>query len=44
MFEAADISIAYGGVHKPVDAAVFVADYFVDDSQTLCRLLKSMDK
>ena len=40
MFEAADVSIAYGGVHKPVDAAVFVADYFVDDSVTLCRLLK----
>lgn len=42
MFEAADISIAYGGVHKPVDAAIFVADYFVNDSATLCRLLKSL--
>ena len=42
MFEAADISIAYGGVHKPVEAAVFIADYFIDDSQTLCRLLKSL--
>ena len=42
MFEAADISIAYGGVHKPVDAAVFVADYVVNDSQTLCRILKSL--
>lgn len=42
MFEAADISIAYGGVHKPIDAAVFVADYVVNDSQTLCRLLKSL--
>ena len=44
MLEAADISIAYGGVHKPVDAVIFVADYFVDDSQTLCSLLKSIDK
>ena len=42
MFEAADISIAYGGVHKPVDAAIFVADYLVNDSATLCRLLKSL--
>ena len=42
MFKAADVSIAYGGVHKPVDAAVFVADYFVDDSADLCRLLKKL--
>lgn len=42
MLKAADISIAYGGVHKPVDAAIFVADYFVNDSATLCQLLKSL--
>lgn len=42
MFEAADISIAYGGVHKPVDAAVFVADYVINDSESLCRLLKNL--
>ena len=42
MFEAADISIAYGGVHKPVDAAVFVADYLVNDSTALCKLLESL--
>jgi len=42
MFRAADVSIAYGGVHKPVDAAVFVADYFVNDSADLCRLLKKL--
>ena len=42
MFNAADISIAYGGVHKPVEAAVFVADYVVNDSATLCQLLKSL--
>ncbi len=42
MFKAADISIAYGGVHKPVDAAIFVADYLINDSATLCRLLKSL--
>ena len=42
MFEAADISIAYGGVHRPIAAAVFFADYVVNDSQTLCRLLKNI--
>ncbi|MBR5914443.1 MAG: HAD family phosphatase [Selenomonadaceae bacterium] len=42
MLKAADISIAYGGVHKPVDAAIFVVDYFVNDSTTLCKLLKSL--
>ena len=40
MFEAADVSIAFGGVHKPVDAAISVADYVVFDSGALCRLLK----
>ena len=40
MFKAADISIAFGGVHKPVDAAIAVADYFVSDGGALCRLLK----
>ncbi|MBR2519396.1 MAG: HAD family phosphatase [Selenomonadaceae bacterium] len=40
MFEAADVSIAFGGVHKPVDAAISVANYVVFDSGALCRLLK----
>ncbi|MBR3746021.1 MAG: HAD family phosphatase [Selenomonadaceae bacterium] len=40
MFEAADVSIAFGGVHMPVDAAISVADYVVFDSGALCRLLK----
>ena len=42
MFKAADISIAYGGVHKPVDAAISVASYVVNDSADLCALLKSL--
>ena len=42
MFEAADVSIAFGGVHKPVDAAISVADYVVFDSGALCRLLKTL--
>ena len=42
MFKAADVSIAYGGVHKPVDVAVFFADYVIYDSADLCRLLKKL--
>ena len=41
MFKAADVSIAFGGVHKPVDALLAVADYFVSDGGALCRLLKN---
>ena len=40
MLEAADVSIAYGGVHRPIAAAVSVADFVVFDGETLCRLLK----
>lgn len=42
MFEEANISVAYGGVHKPVSAAVSVADYVVFDGGALCRLLKML--
>lgn len=40
MFETADISIAYGGVHEPVSAAIALSDYVISDSDTLCRLLE----
>ena len=42
MFEEADISIAYGGVHKPVRPAISVSDYVVFDGGALCRLLKML--
>ena len=42
MFEEANISVAYGGVHKPVSTAVSVADYVVFDGGALCRLLKML--
>ena len=42
MFEEANISIAYGGVHKPVSAAISVSDYVVFDGGALCRLLKML--
>ena len=42
MLEAADVSIAYGGVHRPIAAAVSVADFVVFDGDTLCRLLTTL--
>ena len=42
MFEEADISIVYAGVHLPVSAAISAADYAVFDGAALCQLLKSL--
>lgn len=42
MFEEADIAIAYGGVHAPVDSAIVNSDYVVYDGGSLCRLLKML--
>lgn len=42
MFEEADISVAYGGVHRPIDTAISVSDYVVFDGGALCRLLKML--
>lgn len=42
MFEAADISIAYGGVHSPYKGLLDIADYAVFDSRALCRLLNTL--
>ena len=42
MFEEANISIAYGGVHKPVSAAISVSDNVVFDGGALCKLLKML--
>ena len=40
MFEEADVSIAYGGVHKPVSTAISKSNYVVSNAGALCRLLK----
>ena len=40
MFEEADIAIAYGGVHKPVSAAISISNYVVSNGSALCGLLK----
>lgn len=42
MMTAADIAIAYGGVHRPVNEALAAADFVVFDGGTLCRLLSAL--
>lgn len=42
MFDAADVSIAYGGIHEPAPALLEVADYVVYESTSLCRLLNTL--
>lgn len=42
MLEAADISVAFGGVHRPADAAREVADYVTTNGRGLCQLLTSL--
>ena len=42
MFEAADIAISYGGVHRPVEAAIAASDYMAKDAEALCRLLRML--
>ena len=42
MFKAADISIAYGGVHKPVSEIISISDYVISDGNSLCSLLKTL--
>ena len=43
MFNAADVAIAYGGVHMPVDAAIAISDYVIFDGGELCRLLEKLN-
>jgi phosphoserine phosphatase len=42
MFEIADTSIAFGGVHDPVPEINALADYIVYDERALCRLLNTL--
>lgn len=42
MFEAADVGIAYGGVHAPAPALLRVADHVTHDSHSLCALLRTL--
>ena len=42
MFEVADIGVAFGGVHEPVDELIKISDYVVYEGRTLCRLLNTL--
>lgn len=42
MLEAADVGIAFGGVHPPVVEVVEEADYVVFGGEPLCRLLNTL--
>lgn len=42
MFEHADISVAFGGVHEPIDTLIKVSSYLTYSEKTLCRLLNTL--
>ncbi len=42
MLKAADVGIAFGGVHQPSAPAIAAADAIVYEARTLCRLLKTL--
>ena len=42
MLRAADIGIAFGGVHSPTPAAASEADFIVHNGRVLCDLLKGL--
>jgi phosphoserine phosphatase len=40
MLSAADVAIAYGGVHNPAPSTILCSDYLIHDGAALCRLLE----
>jgi hypothetical protein len=42
MFEAADVGVAFGGVHPPVVEVVEQSNYVVYGGEALCRLLNTL--
>jgi HAD superfamily phosphoserine phosphatase-like hydrolase len=42
LFDAADIRVAFGGVHPPTVQIVEMADYVVFNGDSLCRLLSTL--
>lgn len=42
MFKKANIGIAFGGVHNPVDSLIKLSDYIVYDSKSLIHLLENI--
>lgn len=42
MFECADIGIAFGGAHNPVESLIQYSDYLIYEETSLCRLLTTL--
>ena len=42
MFEKADVGVAFGGVHFPVEALLENADFVTFNGSSLCKLLKQL--
>lgn len=42
MFQSADIGIAFGGVHAPIESLLEVSNYVVYEEKALCRLLNTL--
>lgn len=42
MFNTADVSIAYGGVHSPAVAAKDSSDFIIHEEDALCRVLQAL--
>ncbi|WP_249660257.1 HAD-IB family phosphatase [Lysinibacillus fusiformis] len=42
MFQSADIGIAFGGVHTPIESLLEVSNYVVYEEKALCRLLNTL--
>lgn len=42
MFQESDLSVAFGGVHEPIETLLKVSNYLVYDEVSLCRLLKTL--
>tara|TARA_Y100000591_G_C21562036_1_gene559051 strand:+ start:13 stop:612 length:600 start_codon:yes stop_codon:yes gene_type:complete len=42
MFQKSDISIAFGGVHEPIQTLIKNSNYIVYDGDSLCRLLSTL--
>ena len=42
MYEVADISISFGGVHAPAQQAIALSHYVVQEGGSLCRLLNTL--
>lgn len=42
MFEEADVKIAFGGVHPPIETLLKLSDFVTFDEKSLCRLLNTL--